>query len=251
MKTIRTEEMNWQDIQVAIQKGYKTLVVAVGSIEQHGPHLPTITDTLIGDSLVNEIVKKIGKALQGPTIRIGCSKHHLSFPGTITLSTETFKAVISDYAESIAKHGFENLVFIPSHGGNFVPLEEAINDLKKKLTDIKIFGYTDLYGFLEILTSYSIEAGKTQEEAGAHAGENETSLILALAEELVVKDRFVPGFIGKFTEKEGEIIFEKGMKALTDNGVLGDPRRASAKNGRIYFKKLVDFLANEVAKMMN
>ncbi|MHA1531820.1 MAG: creatininase family protein, partial [Candidatus Heimdallarchaeota archaeon] len=185
MKTIRTEEMNWQDIQEAIQKGYKTLVVAVGSIEQHGPHLPTITDTLIGDSLVNEIVKKIGNALQGPTIRIGCSKHHLSFPGTITLSTETFKAVVSDYAESVAKHGFENLVFIPSHGGNFVPLEEAINDLKKKLTDVKIFGYTDLWRFFEILTNYSVEAGKTQEEAGAHAGENETSLMLALAEELV------------------------------------------------------------------
>jgi creatinine amidohydrolase len=251
MKTIRTEEMNWQDIQEAIEKGCSTLIVAVGSIEQHGPHLPTITDTLIGDSLVNEVVKKIDNALQGPTIRIGCSKHHLSFPGTITLGFDTFKAVIADYAESVSKHGFKNLVFIPSHGGNFEPLAEAISDLKKKITSMKIFGYTDLYGFLDALTGYSIEAGKTQEEAGAHAGENETSLILALAEDLVVKDRMLPGFTGKFTEKEGQIIFTKGMKALTENGVLGDPRRASLKDGTTYFKKLVDFTVNEITKMIS
>jgi creatinine amidohydrolase len=251
MKTIRTEEMNWQDIQEAIQKGFKTLVVAVGSIEQHGPHLPTNTDTLIGDSLVNEVVKKIDNALQGPTIRIGCSKHHLSFPGTITLEKDTFKAVICDYTESVAKHGFDNLVFIPSHGGNFEPLEEAISDLRKKITEVKIFGYTDLYGFLDLLTSFSIDAGKTQEEAGAHAGENETSLILALAEELVVKDRLLPGFTEKFTEKEGQIIFEKGMKTLTENGVIGDPRRASGKDGAIYFEKLVDFMVSEVLRMIS
>ncbi|MBK5112885.1 MAG: creatininase family protein [Candidatus Heimdallarchaeota archaeon] len=251
MKTIRTEEMNWQDIQETIQKGFKTLVVAVGSIEQHGPHLPTNTDTLIGDSLVNEVVKKIGNALQGPTIRIGCSKHHLDFPGTITLGKDTFKAVICDYTESVAEHGFDNIVFIPSHGGNFEPLEEAISDLRKKITRVKIFGYTDLYGFLDLLTSFSIDAGKTQEEAGAHAGENETSLILALAEELVVKDRLLPGFTEKFTEKEGQIIFEKGMKTLTENGVIGDPRRASRRDGVIYFEKLADFMANEVLRMIS
>ena len=68
---------------------------------------------------------------------------------------------------------------------------------------------------------------------------------------LVKKDRLIPGFTGKFTEKEGQIVFEKGMKALTENGVLGDPRRASAEDGRNYFKKLVDFLVNEISKMID
>ncbi|NHJ39204.1 MAG: creatininase family protein [Asgard group archaeon] len=245
MKTIKTQEMNWVDIQEAIKTGYKSIIIAVGSIEQHGPHLPTITDTLIGDVIAHEIALKMGKTLQGPTISIGCSDHHLSFPGTISLKKETLKSIIIDYTNSLIRHGFKNIIYFPSHGGNFEIVAEAISILQNENPEINIFGYTDFYGFIDIIHKCSIESGKTAEESGAHAGENETSLILAIREDLVNKRRYSPGFTGLFGEKEGEIVISKGMKALTENGILGDPRRASIKNGRTYLSKIVDHLSEQ------
>jgi creatinine amidohydrolase len=250
MKTIKTEEMNWVDIEEAINNGYKSIIVAVGSIEQHGPHLPTITDTLIGDVLAHRIALKIGNTLQGPTISIGCSDHHLSFHGTISLKKETLKAIITDYTNSLILHGFENVIFLPSHGGNFDTVAEIVAELQKKHPVVNIIAYTDLYRFLDILHKCSIEEGRTAEESGAHAGENETSLILAINEELVKKDRFAPGFVGLFGKKEGEIVLTKGMKALTENGILGDPTKASIEVGKIYISKMVDELTQELRKKL-
>lgn len=250
MKTIKVIDMNWPDIGEAIEHGFETIVIAVGAIEQHGPHLPLKTDSLIGEELAHRIAKKLGKALQGPTINVGCSEHHMAFPGTVSILDSTLKSIISDYAQSFVKHGFKNIIFIPSHGGNFTATAEVIEQLQEQHPDNNIIGYTNLPKFIEIIRQISIEAGKTAEEAGAHAGENETSLVLALAEKLVEKDRFEPGFIGTIGEKEIERIFSKGMKALTDNGILGDPTNANLKDGEVYLQKLSDFLVTEIKKQM-
>ncbi|MCF2144349.1 MAG: creatininase family protein [Candidatus Heimdallarchaeota archaeon] len=247
---LQTENMTWEEIDLAIKNGFDTIIIAVGSIEQHGKHLPTKTDSLIGEEVVREVVKKLGNALQGPTIRLGCSKHHLGFPGTITLETETFKAVIRDYVMSLSKHNFKNVVFLPSHGGNFQPLKESIAELQPQYPNLKLRAYTDLYGFIELLNGFSIEEGVSAEEAGAHSGENETSIVLALAEELVKKEKFDCGFVGTFGPKEGEIVMTQGIKALSPNGVLGDPRKASVEKGTIYFNKMVDFFVKKVQEFI-
>ncbi|MHA1434664.1 MAG: creatininase family protein [Candidatus Heimdallarchaeota archaeon] len=245
---IKTKNMNWPDIKSAIDKGYKTIVIAVGAIEQHGPHLPTITDTLIGENIAYRIAEKLGKCLQGPTITIGCSAHHLAFPGTISIQKTTLKAIILDYTDSLVKHGFKNIIFFPSHGGNFSTVEEAVNEAQKIHKTVKIIGYTDLMGFIKIMNAISEEAGIPSEESGAHAGENETSLVLALAEDLVVKDRYKPGYVGKFGKEETDIIFAKGMKALTENGVLGDPTKATKIHGLQYLEKTVDSITKAIKK---
>ena len=250
MKVVRTEDMNWQDIQKAIKNGYDTILIAVGAIEQHGPHLPTKTDALIGDVLVQRIAEKMDKVLQGPTIRIGCSEHHLAFPGTVTLQKSTFQSVIRDYVKSLANHGFTNIIFIPSHGGNFAPLREVLDELQSQYPSININGFTELFEYIEVLQNYSAAEGIKPEEAGAHAGENESSLVLALAEKLVKAERFAPGFTGEFGSKEGEIVFQKGIKALTKNGILGDPRKATAEKGQTYLDKLVEYLIVKTKEMI-
>ena len=80
----------------------------------------------------------------------------------------------------------------------------------------------------------------------AHGGENEASMMLALEPGLVKTDRFAPGYLGPLGEKEAELIFAKGMPALTSNGVLGDPRKASAAKGRAYLDGLADFIISEL-----
>jgi creatinine amidohydrolase len=250
MKTIKMEDMNWPDIQKAIDEGYRTVVVGVGSTEQHGPHLPTKTDTLIGDMLALRFAMNWGKALQAKTIPVGCSEHHLAFPGTISLKAVTLKAIIADYTDSLAKQGFHTIIFLPSHGGNFTAVKEAILEQQEKFPDLKIVGYTNLMGLMNCLFDVSAEFGITPEEAGAHAGENETSLILAFAEQLVIEDRFSPGYLGPLGEKEVKIILDKGMPVLTKNGVLGDPTKASAEKGAAYLEKTVNFLIGEINKQL-
>ena len=244
------EDMNWPDIQKAIDDGYTTVVVAVGSIEQHGPHLPTKTDTLIGDMLALRFALEWGKALQARTISVGCSEHHLAFPGTISLKAPTLKAIIADYTESLAKQGFKTIVYLPSHGGNFAAVKEAIQEQQAKFPELKIVGYTDLIGLMGCLFDVSAEFGITQNEAGAHAGENETSLILAFAEQLVKEDRYSPGYLGPLGDKEVKKIIQEGMPALTEIGVLGDPTKASADKGAVYLEKTVQFLIEEIKKQL-
>jgi creatinine amidohydrolase len=250
MKTIKMEDMNWPDIKKAIDQGYTTVVVGVGSIEQHGPHLPTKTDTLIGEMLAFRFAMEWGKALQARTIPVGCSEHHLAFPGTISLKAPTLKAIIADYTESLAKQGFETIIYLPSHGGNFTAVKEAIQEQQEKFPELKIVGYTDLMGLMGCLFDVSAEFGVTQDEAGAHAGENETSLILAFADQLVHADRYAPGYLGPLGEKEVKTIIQEGMPALSEIGVLGDPSKASAEKGAIYLEKTVSFLIEEIKKQL-
>lgn len=244
------EDMNWPDIKEAIEKGFQTAVVGIGSTEQHGPHLPTKTDTLIGDAIAYRFALKLGKTLQAKTICVGCSGHHLAFPGTISLTASTLKMIMNDYTESLVNQGFKTIIYLPSHGGNFTTVKEAIEEQQKKFPDVKIIGYTDLMQFVDRLFKISAEFGITKEEAGAHAGENETSFILALEGELVVKDRFAPGYLGPLGEKEVKIIMDKGMPALSEKGVLGDPTKASGEKGEVYLEKIVDFLLEEIKKQI-
>jgi creatinine amidohydrolase len=250
MKTIRMDEMTWVDIKTAMEEGYDTVVIGVGSIEQHGPHLPTQTDALLGDTITNQVASKRPKTLQGPTIRIGCSEHHMAFPGTITLTKETLKRVITDYTRSLVRHGFSKIFFIPSHGGNFAPLNEVLNELQKEFSDSNINGLTNLQKFIKVLQKSSEEEGITAEEAGAHAGESETSLVLAIKEQLVKKEHFETGYVGPFGKEQSDLIFSKGMTALTKNGILGDSTKASKEKGQKYLARVVDYVVEEMNELL-
>jgi creatinine amidohydrolase len=145
----RLDEMSWPEILAAIGSGRRTVVAAAGSTEQHGPHLPLQTDTLLGTFLVQAVVERLPGVFQGPTIPFGVSEHHMPFAGTITLDSETFKSVVRQYAESLASHGFETIILIPSHGGNFRPLFELEQELGGRAGAARLLTYSDLQGFLD------------------------------------------------------------------------------------------------------
>ncbi len=243
-RSLDTTELTWPEVRDAIAAGYDTIVVAAGSIEQHGPHLPEMTDTLIGTHLVRAIVERLPLALQGPTISIGCSEHHMAFAGTVTLRTETFVAVVQDVARSLAQHGFRTVVFIPSHGGNFAPLAQAMAGLGDIGTGARGVAFTELVGFVGVLNGVSAQFGITPEVSGAHAGESETSLDLHLRPDLVRMEHAEAGYVGPFDAAVSEIIFTQGMPALTHNGILGDARPATADHGKVYLGAMAAYLAD-------
>lgn len=249
MSKIRISEMTWVDIRKALDRGIDTVVFAVGSNEQHGPHLPTSTDSLIGDALAYRVAVKLGHALQAPSIIVGCSEHHMVLPGTISLKPETLKSLIRDYCVSLARHGFKNIVLFPSHGGNFNAVREVVNELQQSLKDVNLIAYADLNGLLRLLAEFSSKNGISADESGAHAGESETSLILAIRKDLVDMEHAEVGFLGSIDDKM-DLIWNQGIKAVTKNGVLGDPLKAEAKNGEEYLElwaeKMADFVRKQI-----
>ena len=102
--------------------------------------------------------------------------------------------------------------------------------------------------FIDAGDKIASEFNITKEVAGAHAGEVETSQMLALAENLVERKRFQPGYLGFLGEEEVEMIFKKGMPSLTEIGVIGDPTKADKKRGKLYIQKIAEFLTNEIKK---
>jgi creatinine amidohydrolase len=243
-------EMTRVDIQKALDRNFRTVVFAVGSNEQHGPHLPTCTDTLEGDVLANKVAGKLGNALQAPTINVGCSDAHMVFPGAISLRPETLKSLIRDYCASLAKQGFKNTVILPSHGGNFNAVREVTDELKQSLEGTKVVSYTDLKGLLEFLAEFSAGHGVSAGESGAHAGESETSMVLAIRKDLVDMKNAEKGFVGSFDDKMMGLMYSQGIKAVSKNGVLGDSRKGEARNGEEYLElwaeKMVDFVRKQI-----
>jgi len=249
MAKVRMSEMSWVDIQDALEKGCSTVVFGVGSNEQHGPHLPTCTDSLIADELAYRVSEKLGNALQAPTINVGCSEHHMAFPGTIDIKPETLKSLIHDYCVSLEKNGFKNIIILPWHGGDFKPVQEATEELNQRLKEAHVTSYTDLKGLLRFFAESSLKHGVSTPESGAHAGESETSIVLAIRKDLVDMEHAEQGFVGNYEEKI-PFIFSQGIKAVTENGVVGDPRKAEAGKGEEYLElwadKMVDFVRKKI-----
>lgn len=229
------EEMTWPEVEGAIRDGRTTVVVAVGAVEQHGPHLPLLVDAARGDRLARDVAARLpGGALVAPTIRVGCSDHHMAFAGTLSLRRHTLEAICLDYAVSLARHGFRRICFVPSHGGNFGPLADMLHDLRAAVApDCRVDAYTDLVGFIGIWRdAVRSVAPALEDRVGGHADVAESSEMLCIRPDLVRQERAARGHVARFDEALMERIFREGFRAVTPNGVLGDARGLSTEIGK-------------------
>jgi creatinine amidohydrolase len=231
MEDLFLEHLAWPEVATALEEGYTTVVVPVGAVEQHGPHLPLCVDAERGTRLGLEIAKRLGHALVAPTIRVGCSEHHMAFPGTLSLRESTLRAVCTDYCVSLAQHGFARICLVPSHGGNFAPLSAMLDELRQAVEPgCTVLAYTDLLGFLDIWKRVLGDAGM-RDRVGGHADVAEGSEMLAICPDLVKTDRAESGYMGETSTALLDRIFREGLQAVTENGILGDARGLSAELG--------------------
>jgi creatinine amidohydrolase len=238
MTALHLDRMTWADVKTEIEKGRDTVVVPFGSTEQHGRHMPLGTDAVLGDEFGWGLAERLD-AFLAPTVRFGCSEHHLSFPGTISLSQETFRRVVIDVVKSLSRHGFRRIVLLPTHGGNFQPLAEAFAELEPD-ENVKVLAFTDLEGLVKAAFESSRAFGVNAASSGAHSGEWETSLMLALRPKQVKMDQAAEGFVGELSEIMSRVF--DGIQNLDENGVLGDPRPATGEAGEKYIDDAVEFL---------
>jgi len=247
MKTVLMEEMSFLQIKTAMEAGYKTAIIVLGATEQHGYHLPLGVDSMLGLVLAQKLAAELGNALVAPAIPIGLSYAHMNFVGSLTCRWTTLIAIIEDYVQSYVCNGFERIIFLPSHLGNFQAVETFASEAGAKYPGVK-FACCLNFEMMGKLDEKSLqEDGVEPNVAGAHAGESETSQMLAFYPQLVDMALAEAGFIGSYMERR-EKMRDEGIQVLAVNGILGDARPATAKRGENIVRRMVEAMAEDVRR---
>jgi creatinine amidohydrolase len=225
-------------------------LIPTGAMEQHGPHLPLITDTIIARHLAEEIAERISEpVIVTPVVAVGLSSHHTGFPGTATLTDEVFAGQLRALMDAFARMKVTNVALFSAHGGNFACLGRVAEAVEREpgREGMRVRAYADFVAYLDVM--FAAARGHFAEplpESDVHAGAMETSQLLHLAPALVRPFSDVQGY----TEASHgwlERLFGEGTKALSETGVLGRPPGASAEAGRA----ICDALASELATWMS
>jgi creatinine amidohydrolase len=238
------ERMTWPEVEEAIGRGIDAVLLPIGTIEQHGPHMPLDTDCFIARSLCTRTAE-LGESdglsiLVAPTLNVTLSWYHMQFPGSLRLSTTTFLQVFREVCDSLAHHGLERIVAVNGHGGNVAALTVAVNHY---------FETTGRRVFLAQWWDLAADVLAQVEGPLIHAEEAETSIALALGQTVyteratrdawdrgtAVRDAGLPWTsLGRYELRPkgpGVIVPMDMLRDITASGVVGDATRASRELG--------------------
>lgn len=228
-------DMTWRDFASA-GTGRWIAVLPVAAIEQHGPHLPVATDTLIAEAHLARVAALLPENLPAtllPVQAVGHSTEHLAFPGTLTLSAETAMRAWTEIGESVFRAGVRKLVIVTSHGGNVQAIDLVARDLRVRLGMLVVTTHWHRFGYPENLFE------PHEQHHGIHAGDIETSLILAHRPDVVRTGEVANAEpVSVAMEQEFRWLhpytpapFGWMTQDLNATGAVGDARPASAEKG--------------------
>jgi creatinine amidohydrolase len=234
---------------VATEDG-SIVVIPVGSIEQHGHHLPVSTDTLLVDAVVRESVEEATHeqpVLATPSVWTGYSPHHMEFGGTLSVQRETLLAILSDVADAAIDNGFDACLLVNGHGGNRPALGSAVSEIGENHPDVSVSGLT----YFELAGDFIDDIRQSDVGGMAHGGEFETSLMLHCYPELVRNDRLEGTMMDDPADRGPRDLFAAGQlstyrpfEEYSGSGAIGAPESASAETGAQLFERLVTELVD-------
>ncbi len=224
--------MTWPEARDTARDGDGAhLVIPIGATEQHGPHLPLDTDSRVAVALAQELARRRPDVVVAPVVSYGSSGEHRGFTGTLSIGQDALEHLIVELVRS-ADDWHAGIVLVCGHGGNAEPLQRAVSRLVDEGRRVTAW-------FPRVPGARS----------DAHAGRTETSLLLAIAPELVRLDRATPGATEALSTL-APTLRTAGVAAVSPNGILGDPTGASAEEGRQLLESLSDDLARTVAEWL-
>lgn len=234
--------MTWQEAAAASRES--VVLVPTGSLEQHGPHLPLFTDSLLVTAVAETVEARLpGQVLLVPTVWLGCSAHHLPFAGSLTASFEGYMDTLQNVLEALVAHGFTKFFVINGHGGNTEPNGIVCRRLKAEYPELT-FGHSGYFAYIpdEVLQrSMKGPVKKIQ-----HACEAEASLMLHLHPGLVRKDKLRDDGLKPDPDVRG-LTFQ--FDEVTEEGSFGYATLATAEEGRTLFEAAVEGVARELAAL--
>jgi creatinine amidohydrolase len=222
--------------------GFDKAVLAVGSTESHGEHLPHGTDTLVSSHLAEAVAERVEGLLVLPALPYGMSAHYSSFPVAVTLSTETLMRILREIFSSLLGHGITKLLIVNGHDGNTPAIEASTREFRTEHPEMRI----------AVLESWWVTAGELLPEGTfevwdglGHGGEGETSIMLAVAPELVEMERAK----GVVPDLPVHVQVKWRFDEITPYAVTGDPTKATPEKGRLMRDALVDLLVDFIEEM--
>lgn len=234
-------------VEIAEQPG-AILIVPVGSIEQHGHHLPVATDTILVDAMANLGADRVSDDLPVlvlPPVWSGFSPHHLSFGGTLTLDFQTLQTMLEELAHAALENGFDALLFLNGHGGNGPLISGTASTVGVDHPEHDVLGLT----YFQLATSFINEIRESETGGMSHGGEFETSLMMYLQPELVREDKMTAPYLDEPYEHGVKDLVEGGSLAVyrpftdySETGAIGAPEWASSEKGERIYNKLGDEL---------
>ena len=237
----------WQEIEAYLERS-RTVVIPIGSNEQHGPTGLLGTDWLCPEIIAHE-AQKGSDLLVGPTFNIGMAQHHLAFPGTISFRPSTFMAAISDWVSSLTRHGFERIYFLNGHGGNVSTIEATFAEIYAEWSfleerapfALKLTNWWDLPG-VHALCSSIFPTGH-----GMHATPSEIAVTQAAWPDCIKTADYSPKIA-----PVGPIRDALDYRARFPDGRIGsDPAQASPEKGQRIIDAAVPALLRDVADFAN
>jgi creatinine amidohydrolase/Fe(II)-dependent formamide hydrolase-like protein len=232
----------------ALNKDPGVLLLPIGAIEQHGPHLPVQTDAEIVSHVLAMALAALPDSVRAwalPTLPYGKSNEHTGFSGTFSLSAVTLLAVLRDIADGAKASGFLRMAFVNGHGGNMAVLDVAARDIRAA-TGLMCFNIAP-----HVLVEPPFELDPRERRLGFHAGEIETSVMLALTPELVHMDK-APTHFANFPADAGPLYFFGAASVAwlsrdwSQTGVFGDARAGTREKGR----EILDAAAARLAEII-
>ena len=228
MSRVLWKELTAQELR-GLAGANAIVMLPVASMEQHGPHLPVGVDTILCEAvckLAAEAVHARMPVVVAPTLWCGMAEHHMAFGGTFTFDIATYQAVLLAFLKSIARHGFKKVFIVNGHGGNISALAAFLPDLAVA-TGLTIRATT----YFE-LAQPAMPAILEDQERVRHACEGETSLMMALAPDLVRSDKLPEAHGPKHsTPRPLGVGRYRSYRDFSDSGVVGDARRATKAKG--------------------
>ncbi len=217
------EEMSWPEIEAGL-KQTRTVILPVGATEEHGPHLPTITDTIQAMEVARAVADRKNVFL-APPLHYGVCRSTRGFPGTITVSHDALRAFVKDLLISFTDSGFANVMILTGHAGgqHMAALEEACQ-MAVEERDFRV-SLVSLFDF--------IDASAVQTPHDGHAGEMETSLMMVIRKDLV------KGKPAEHFPVRPRFLIMKNVRHLMGNGVMGNPEPATPEKGKAFFDMAV------------
>lgn len=235
-----TTNNTWKDIE---DSGTAIAILPIGATEQHGTNLPLCTDTLLTTKVAEAIAEALGAYLV-PTLPIGTSATHLSFPGTLTLQHETLKAVIADVVDSLVQTSFKTIVIVSMHYGNYVVWSDFIPELNARYPGVRLLVMQPRRAWEEA----SKAAGITT--PGLHCDESEASLIACLRPELVGPcPTDCPDFRARMKGvRRTQTGFPVDVREVSPSGALGEPSRGSKEKGEKFWQTFLAIVVEDIKK---
>ena len=244
--------------EIAAQR-HKVVIAPIGSLEQHGHHLPLLTDTLINAEICRRAEAELGDAaLFLPVLWAGASDHHRRFPGTVSISNGVYTAMLEDILESLIGSGFKRIALFNSHGGNGNPGYAALYNVQMRHRDER-----DLW--LVFATWFAMAAPQIaqidlleKQDHVTHACELETSMILRVRPELVRMDlarganiKFESAFYTPDSSAPSRVTVARPFEHVSATGALSHPEAATAEKGERLYEVAVRELVAFVRELAN